>query len=220
MFSSWYNIPPMKSIAFYYWYCAILAANLKCKEIGFYSLFPISKVNKSEKELTQLSISSLGCSQVQPSLCFILERVLIGITKFGKLSDILFPTRILSSSLLYHGPLNTSPITEHRFKCLRSAGVSTGCWGLRGDGCLVNKTDNSGKGEKSWARGSRLGVDLSDRLLKGSDVEGETWLMSRSFPKFSFSLSFQVTGKAVAENIRFHVSSATMVYVKKCFSSS
>lgn len=38
--------------------------------------------------------------------------------------------------------------------------------------------------------------------------------MSRSFPKFSFSLSFQVTGKAdgvCGGNILFNVSSATMV---------
>lgn len=62
-----------------------------------------------------------------------------------------------------------------------------------------------------------MGVDLSDRLPKGSDVKGETWLMSRSFPKFSFSLSFQVTGKAdgvCGGNILFNASSATMVNVK------
>lgn len=41
--------------------------------------------------------------------------------------------------------------------------------------------------------------------------------MSRSFPKFSFSLSFQVTGKAAgfaAGKILSNVSSATMVNVK------
>ena len=52
---------------------------------------------------------------------------------------------------------------------------------------------------KEWegpSKGKSMGVDLSDQLPKGSDVEGETWLMSRSFPKFSFSFSFQVMGKA------------------------
>lgn len=62
-----------------------------------------------------------------------------------------------------------------------------------------------------------MGVDPSDRLPKGSDVEGEAWLMSRSFPKFSFSSSFQVTGKAdgvCGENILFNVPSAVMINAK------
>ena len=72
---------------------------------------------------------------------------------------------------------------------------------------------------KEWegpSKGKSMGVDLSDQLPKGSDVQGETWLMSRSFPKFSFSLSFQVMGKAAGVCGWEHTVSCVICYNGRC----
>ena len=96
-------------------------------------------------------------------------------------------------------------------------------WGLRGDGCFVNKTDHSGKSEKGRASGSRWGWICLTSFLKEVMLKGKPdWWVGVS-PSSLFLCLFRLWEKLlgfVVENIRFHVSSATMVDAKKCFSSS
>lgn len=123
------------------------------------------------------------------ALCFPFEKVCLQVSQsLVNCTMSRFPLGFYR--LLYHGPPNPPSSFERMFKCLWSAGERAGCWRLSADGCLGNKTDNSGrhnrKGEKIWARGSRWGWMCLTGFLKEVTWKGKPDRRVGVSPKFFF----------------------------------